>query len=76
LDKLDPQATRRILRFLRDRVAGLDDPRTLARPLKGATAEPLWRYRVGDYRIIAVVEDANVRVLVVKLGHRREVYDS
>jgi len=75
LDKLDPEATRRILRFLRDRVAGLDDPRTLARPLKGATDETLWRYRVGDYRIIALVEDTEVRVLVVKIGPRREVYD-
>ena len=48
LDKLDPQVTGRILRFLRDRVATLDDPRRLARPLKGSSEETLWRYRVGD----------------------------
>ena len=67
LDKLDPQVTGRILRFLRDRVATLDDPRRLARPLKGSSEETLWRYRVGENRMIAVVEDANVRVLVVKV---------
>ena len=76
LDKLDPQVARRILRFLRDRVTtGLEDPRTLARPLKGSTNETLWRYRVGDYRIIAIVEDTNLRVLVVKVGHRSEIYE-
>ena len=73
--KLDPQTAARVLRFLRDRVAVRDDPRTLARPLKGQGPETYWRFRVGDYRLIAVIDDDTVRVLVLRIGHRREVYD-
>ena len=74
LDKLDRKTARRILAFLRDRVAGLDDPRSLGRALKGSRLGEFWRYRVGDCRIIARIEDDAVRVLVIKIGNRREVY--
>jgi mRNA interferase RelE/StbE len=74
LRKLGAEAQRMILRFLRERIATADDPRrfgrALARDLKG-----LWRYRVGDYRIVASIEDDRFIVLVVTVGHRREVYD-
>ncbi|MDW8324890.1 MAG: type II toxin-antitoxin system RelE/ParE family toxin, partial [Burkholderiales bacterium] len=69
LDELDPQVARRILRFLADRVARLDDPRAIGEALKGATLGSLWKYRVGDYRIIASIEDEAVRILVVRIGH-------
>ena len=74
LRKLDVQAQRLILRYLRERIATAEDPRrfghALARDLKG-----LWRYRVGDYRIVAAIEDERLVVLVVTVGYRREVYD-
>lgn len=73
LDHLDPQVARRILAFLRDRVAGLDNPRSIGEALKGEFSE-FWKYRVGDYRVIASVEDQAVRILVVRIGNRREVY--
>ena len=74
LDKLDPQVARRILSFLFDRVAKLDDPRSIGEALKGSKLGVFWKYRVGDYRVVASIEDGALRVLVVRVGNRREVY--
>ena len=74
LDRLDPQVARRILRFLHDRVAVLDDPRNIGEALKGSRLGDFWKYRVGDYRIIANIEDGQVMIFVVRIGNRREVY--
>ena len=74
LGKLDPQQAKRILRFLFDRVAHLDDPRSIGEALKGSRFKNLWKYRVGDYRIITSIEDNVTRILVVKIGDRKEVY--
>lgn len=74
LDKLDPPVARRILSFLSDRVATLDDPRSLGEALMGSRLGELWKYRVGDHRMIASIEDGRLTVLVVKIGNRREVY--
>lgn len=72
--KLDPQNVRRILRFLHERIAPLEDPRQIGEALKGSKFGSFWKYRVGDYRIIASIEDDEVCILVVKIGNRREVY--
>ena len=74
LEKLDPQQARRILKFLFDRLTHLDNPRSIGEALKGSRFETLWKYRVGDYRIIASLEDDVARILVVKIGDRKEVY--
>ena len=74
LGKLDPQIARRILAFLFERVATLDDPRSLGEALKGSRLGEFWKYRVGDYRIISSIEDGVLRILVVRIGNRREVY--
>jgi mRNA interferase RelE/StbE len=74
LGKLDPPVARRILAFLHGRLALLDDPRSLGEALKGSRLGEFWKYRVGDYRVIAAIEDAAVRILVVRIGNRREVY--
>jgi mRNA interferase RelE/StbE len=74
LDELDPQIARRINRFLFERIAPLDDPRSIGDALKGTELGDLWKYRVGDYRIIASIEDNLVCILVVRIGNRREVY--
>ena len=92
----DRQVARRITQFLRERLAVTDDPRALATPLKsprsGPGAAPLWRYRVGDWRIVAHIEpeammlrltgiditvcrqDEVLRVLILRIAHRREVH--
>jgi mRNA interferase RelE/StbE len=74
LAKLDKQVARRILVFLRERVAVLDDPRSVGEALKGSRLGEFWKYRVGDYRIITNIEDGMMRILVLKIGSRREVY--
>ena len=74
LDQLDPQIARRILKFLYERVAPLDDPRAIGEALKGSRLGEFWKYRVGDYRLIAHIEDGALKVLVVRIGNRREVY--
>lgn len=74
LRKLDPQVARRILTFLRDRVAPLDDPRSIGEALHGKELGDFWKYRVGDWRIIADLDDGVLLITVVRLGNRREVY--
>ena len=74
LDKLDPQAARRILTFLYKRLSLLEDPRSIGQALSGAKLGSFWKYRVGDYRIISSIEDKRLVILILKVGNRREVY--
>ncbi len=74
LRKLDPQIAKRLLTFLRDRVAGLEDPRSIGEALRGKDFGDFWKYRVGDWRIIADPGDGVMIVTVIRLGNRREVY--
>ena len=74
LDKLDPQISRRILEYLQKRLAKQDNPRNLGAALKGSKPGMFWKYRVGDYRIIASIEDKIMHILVVRIGNRRDVY--
>lgn len=65
---------RRILSFLFDRVAKLDDPRSIGDALKGSKLGAFWKYRVGDYRVICSIEDGELLILIVRLGNRKEVF--
>ena len=74
LRKLGHEAQRLILRYLGERIATANNPRRFGHALTG-DLKGLWRYRVGDYRIIAKIEDYRFIVLVVVVRHRREVYE-
>jgi mRNA interferase RelE/StbE len=74
LRKLDPQIAKRILTFLRDRIAPLEDPRSIGEALRGKELGDFWKYRVGDWRVIANIEDGLVLITVVRIGNRRDVY--
>lgn len=74
LQALDKPVAKRITKFLKERVAPLDDPRSIGEQLKGSELGEFWKYRVGSYRIVANIEDQAVRILVLRLGHRKEVY--
>lgn len=74
LDKLDPQVARRILAFLYERLAQIEDPRSIGEALTGAKLGSFWKYRVGDYRLISSIEDSRLVILVVRIGNRRDVY--
>jgi mRNA interferase RelE/StbE len=54
-------------------VAKLDDPRSIGAALKGSKLGELWKYRVGDYRIIAEIQDKVLLIYVIEVGNRREV---
>jgi mRNA interferase RelE/StbE len=73
LAKLDKVEARRITKFLRERLAATDNPRNTGKALSGPLGG-LWRYRVGDYRLICEIQDGVLCVLVLKIGNRREVY--
>jgi mRNA interferase RelE/StbE len=74
LKQLDPQNAKRILNFLNDRVSPLEDPRSIGEALRGSKLGELWKYRVGDFRIISSIEDKTVRIIVVRIGNRKDVY--
>jgi mRNA interferase RelE/StbE len=73
ITKLHRQAQQAIVRFLRERLAGTDNPRQWGKPLQGEK-RGLWRYRVGDCRLICDIQDGRITVLVLQVGHRKDVY--
>ena len=73
IKKLDRAAQKSILCFLRERVQAADNPRQWGKPLHGDKGG-LWRYRIGDYRLICDVQDERITVLVLQVGHRKDVY--
>jgi len=71
--KLGREAQQSIVHFLRGRLASAENPRQWGRPLHGEK-RGLWRYRVGDYRLICDIHDERITVLVLRVGHRKDVY--
>ena len=74
LQKLDKQVAVRIINFIENRLSIAVNPRVLGAALQGSELGDFWKYRVGDYRIIAQILDKEVQILVVKIGNRKEVY--
>lgn len=74
LSKLDFQQAKRILSFLFDRVAHLENPRSIGEALTGSRLGSFWKYRVGDYRIVTNIEDATLTIFVVRIGDRKNIY--
>ena len=74
LAKLDPQQSKLILKFLHERVAPLDNPRSIGEALQGSRLGEFWKYRVGAYRLICKIEDDRLLILVLRVGHRKEIY--
>ena len=74
LRKLDKQTQKEILKYLRERIAIDEDPRRFGKPLSKNLAG-LWRYRVRNHRIICNIEDGKLTVLVLRLGHRKDIYE-
>jgi mRNA interferase RelE/StbE len=74
LQKLDRQAQREIIASLDERIATPEEPRRFGKPLRAALTG-LWRYRVRDYRVLCQIQDGILLVLVVSIGHRKNVYE-
>jgi len=73
IKKLDAQAQKSIVRFLRERLKSTENPRQWGKPLHG-DKRGLWRYRVGDYRLICEIQDERITILVVEVAHRKDIY--
>ena len=73
LKKLDNQVVKRIVSFL-SRVEKLEDPRSVGEALKGSSLNAFWKYRIGDYRLICEIRDSIILIVVVKIGHRKDIY--
>ncbi|MGH7102010.1 MAG: type II toxin-antitoxin system RelE family toxin [Acetobacteraceae bacterium] len=74
LSRIGQQPAQRILKFLAERLAKTDDPRRLGAALWGTQLGDFWKYRIGDHRLIASIEDQTGRIVVLRIGHRRDVY--
>lgn len=74
LAKLDKPVAKRLLGFMRERLASLDDPRSIGQALRGSELGEFWKYRVGDWHLVCQIKDAKILITVVRLGNRREVY--
>lgn len=74
LAKMDRPVALRIRSFLRDRLANLEDPRSIVDALKGSELGEFWKYRIGDWRLICEIKDKRILITVLSLGNRREIY--
>ena len=74
LKRLDRPVQKRLVEFLKHRVAPLDNPRSIGEALAGAKLGAYWKYRVGDWRIICDIQDHLIVVRVLRIGNRREIY--
>ena len=74
LERLGHEAHRRIIRYPDTHIAGSSDPRRFGIPLRGQQ-HGLWRWRVGDYRVVGRIRETVVLVQIVRVGHRKDVYD-
>ncbi|HEC16529.1 MAG TPA: type II toxin-antitoxin system RelE/ParE family toxin [Sedimenticola sp.] len=73
LRRLDQQVQQHVLKYFSERIASGEDPRRFGKPLRHEL-QGLWRYRIGNYHAICHIEDDHLVVLVVAVGHRRQVY--
>ena len=71
--KLDRYTQKMISAWIKKHIEGCDDPRSIGKPLSG-DRKGTWRYRIGDYRIICIIQDDKMIVIALTVGHRREVY--
>jgi mRNA interferase RelE/StbE len=74
LAKLDKPVAKRLRGFLVERLAPLDDPRSIGQALRGSELGEFWKYRVGDWRLVCQIKDAKILITVIRIGNRREIY--
>jgi mRNA interferase RelE/StbE len=73
LKKFDKSISKMLLAWIRKNLDGCDDPRKHGKPLTG-NYSGMWRYRVGDYRIMAEINDETILIYIVNIGHRKNIY--
>ena len=73
LEKINKPEQFRIRQFIKDTLAKLDNPRAIGKPLQG-NLKGLWRYRVGNYRLVCQIYNSELIILVLEIGHRKDIY--
>ncbi|NLP47492.1 MAG: type II toxin-antitoxin system RelE/ParE family toxin [Clostridiales bacterium] len=73
LRKMDPTQQKILIAWVAKNLENTKNPRAHGQPLKGVLKD-YWRYRVGDYRLIAEIDDNEIRIIIIKIGHRRDIY--
>ena len=73
LRKIDKAQQRLIVAWIEKNLIDTEDPKATGKPLKG-TLNEFWRYRVGNYRILAEIDDNEIKIIVVNVGHRKDIY--
>lgn len=73
LKKMDKALSALIFAWLKKNIDGAADPRAFGKALKGDKKE-MWRYRIGDYRVLLNIEDENLTIIAIEIGHRRDIY--
>ena len=73
IKKLDPATRNLIKSWIEKNLLNTDNPRQHGKGLTGSLSQ-YWRYRVGDYRILAEINDAEIIIIIVEVGHRRDIY--
>lgn len=74
LKKLDRHTAALILGWIRKNLENCEDPRQHGKALT-ANRTGEWRYRIGDYRLLAKIEDQKITILILNVGHRRDIYE-
>ena len=74
LKKMDKKIVALILTLVEEKLVACENPRSIGKALRG-NLNDIWRYRVGDYRIIAKIEDEIVVIIIVEIGHRKDMYE-
>ncbi len=73
LKKIDVAQQKMIYGYIKKNLEGTSTPRMSGKALKGNLKE-YWRYRVGDYRIIAEIDDCEIKIIIIEIGHRKDIY--
>ena len=73
LKKMDKKTAAMIIGYVEKKLVGEIDPRSFGKPLVG-NQKSKWRYRIGDYRLLCQILDTKIRILVVAIGHRKDIY--
>ncbi len=73
LKKMDKQIAKLIVAYIRKNLTNCENPRTIGKALQGNLSDK-WRYRVGDYRILAKIEDEKILISIIEVAHRKEIY--
>ncbi len=72
--KLDKTTAKKLIRYMEERIAPLTNPRALGKGLR-YEKYGLWRYRIENYRIICRIKESEVEILVINVGHRKDIYE-